>query len=1558
MTSGTNTLYPDVDNGGGTYSSSSNNAMTGSAAEAIALTTSSSSNNLLRSGFIPIAALPGTPIALTPGADVSVSSVALTWDTPAYDGNLGTLQAGSSYFIRVASFTVPDTFSDFHLANISFSTSGALPGAIVSTGATGLQPNTTYWARLWTRDNDGDVSYASNISTFVTLALPVSAVTPLADSYIEVDFTSATVQWIARPSLAKDVSSMTAEGYSVEASSTDFGVLSSGGVVSSSQTTAVTLSTLTVSAPALVVFKTYYFRVASLNWAGVPNWTVLGTTDTRFQIQDPLPGAPPYTAIDTGSIVANWLRNGNPGDTRYLAEVSTAADFSGTVTSTITYNLFYSTGGLRADTTYFFQVNATTHSVTSNWVSVGSTSTLSHIPAAAAVPFPAVNISSLTVRWLPNGNAVNVSTYGVAATTDTFYPNSDAGNVVLSSTRPAGADTMATLSSGLNPNTSYYLFVDALNWSGASSGFILAGSTATRPQPPTSLGFQSVSYSSAVAAWSVNGNPLGITTFTVVLSTVAAYPPGGGADVSVATIPTSSPVNLPLTGLNLDTTYYLFVTVNGFSYSAFAAGPSTSTLVSPPGTSPDVDTYTALAPAGFTLNWSSGSADKGYNPAGTTYYAQISLNGSFIPATSSMTYNLSADFSGLAVNTTYFAQVAAYSQQTGAYVFTNFGSTSTLANIPATAVTTFTGVAFTSMTVSWLPNGNPLSRTTYTVVLSPQTPYPNSDPNNVSFDTAPAGAQPMAALTGLNSYTTYYLFVLAQNNNGVPTSYAALGSTQTLFSPKTWVGGTGTSWFTAANWNPSGVPGPTDSVTIAPAANVSVTAAAGFTAVSFSSLTLGSPSGAFTANLMISTGFASAGSVLITGKGGLTQGSTQLLFINGDLTMVSGSSLTHVADSGVALSSINIAVAGTFDFQAGATIAVSGMGYAGGASLVAGSGPGGGPVGAASIGGGGGGHGGAGGAGGGSGAAGGPQNDSATAPTAAGSGGGGGRLNAGGAGGGAVVVSASIMNLNGIILSSGTVGGGVTGGTRSGGGGGAGGAVFLTAGTFSGSGSIDVSGGAGGTSTSQGGGGGGGGIVSIDVTGSGVTCSLTVLTPGGAGGFGTAAAGSAGTFNAGDHLAAPQNVSGTALSASSIQWSWSLTNGATDYQVFSTTGGPISASLGSAVSYTAAGLTANTTAVFYVQARACGANSVNSSNAATATLAAIPATAVTTFTAVDANSMSVAWTANGNPVGVTTYTVVLTTSQPYPNSDPENVSLSTLPAGASLAATLTGLDPNTTFYFFADARNHAGLETSYVFLGTAATLAAPPVAGASEFLSVQPGSVTVAWIAPSQPSISSMSNEGYILLASSNNFGALAPPGAPVFSSTTYNVLATTLTLSVSQNGVPLDLSNTYYFQVGSLNWVGQSSVTAFTKLNFQTSQSASLLHLGVIDPSVSRSTVSTSSMVVTNVGNWPVTLELSASTATVGGSPWTLGSSAGVETAVLMGVFNSGLTGPPATAFNTLLTGSTVTATASNYAANQNAVRIPSGQSRTLWFYFTIPSSSVSLGPETLQISTLGVYP
>jgi len=107
----------------------------------------------------------------------------------------------------------------------------------------------------------------------------------------------------------------------------------------------------------------------------------------------------------------------------------------------------------------------------------------------------------------------------------------------------------------------------------------------------------------------------------------------------------------------------------------------------------------------------------------------------------------------------------------------------------------------------------------------------------------------------------------------------------------------------------------------------------------------------------------------------------------------------------------------------------------------------------------------------------------------------------------------------------------------------------------------------------------------------------------------------------------------------------------------------------------------------------------------TSTLTYPPDTVVTTFTAVYASSMSVAWSANGNGVGVTTYTVVLTTSPIYPNNLGGTVILSTVPAGSSPAATVTGLSAGATYYLFVDARNWNNVSSGYVFLGS--TVIAP-----------------------------------------------------------------------------------------------------------------------------------------------------------------------------------------------------------------------------------------------------------
>lgn len=387
-------------------------------------------------------------------------------------------------------------------------------------------------------------------------------------------------------------------------------------------------------------------------------------------------------------------------------------------------------------------------------------------------------------------------------------------------------------------------------------------------------------------------------------------------------------------------------------------------------------------------------------------------------------------------------------------------------------------------------------------------------------------------------------------------------------------------------------------------------------------------------------------------------------------------------------------------------------------------------------------------------------------------------------------------------------------------------------------------------------------------------------------------------------------------------------------------------------------------------------------------IAYYPATLVSLSSGVDitASSMTLNWPTPGydGNLGValagSAYLVQIASASTLGNLNAfqiitVTVSTSAQTVGKIVGSGVTGLDPNTTYFAQVVLRDSDG-NVSDLFstdFTTCVTLAIAPSAGALEFLSVQTGSVTVAWAAPTQPAISSMSNSGYVLQASSNDFGALLPAGAPIFSSTTFSALASTLTLSLSVLGVPLDLSNTYYFQLASLNSVGASSVTTLTRLNFQILQSTGLLSLGTMDPSVARSTVSTSSMVVTNVGNWPVTIQLNASTATAGGSPWALSTSAGIETAVLMGVWYQGALGPPAvgppaseftSGFDTVLTTTSVISSTStavgnhNFQGNLNGVQIQPGTSATMWFSFTMPTSSVSLGPEKIAVSSQPLYP
>ncbi len=331
MEGGTNRVVRNVGNAGGESSTTGNNRVVGSIAEEVAFTTAASAGTVMRAGWSQLHAFPRVVTDLAP-AGVAISSVSLQWTTPGYDGHDGTLQVGSTYFIRVASFTTPDTFSDHRLANISFSTNGVIPGQVASLTLLGLLPSTTYWARVWTTDGDSDVAYASNISTIVMLPIPAPPA-PAAGTVLAVNISSISANW---------ATSVGANSYLMVAS-TGAGL---SPVFASSSTLA---STATVAG--LDPNTTFYLGVAACNPV-CSAFTSLGSTLTL---------AAPALSLSTTSassttITLAWSANGNPAGTRFVVRNSTD-NITFVSAATVTTPSAFLTG-LITGTTYFLEIVA------------------------------------------------------------------------------------------------------------------------------------------------------------------------------------------------------------------------------------------------------------------------------------------------------------------------------------------------------------------------------------------------------------------------------------------------------------------------------------------------------------------------------------------------------------------------------------------------------------------------------------------------------------------------------------------------------------------------------------------------------------------------------------------------------------------------------------------------------------------------------------------------------------------------------------------------------------------------------------------------------------------------------------------------------------------------------------------------------------------------------------------------------------------------------------------------------------------------------------------------
>ncbi|OGR65738.1 MAG: hypothetical protein A2X31_09895 [Elusimicrobia bacterium GWB2_63_22] len=539
-----------------------------------------------------------------------------------------------------------------------------------------------------------------------------------------------------------------------------------GAVVSSSDTYNIALTTAGLAAD-----TTYYFSAAGVNKDGVLTAYTAAQATATWANSPVFSG---FTGVAPGAMQFNWTHNGNraPG-TLYRVLVSTAPDpaspGSAVVSSSETYNLYLSTAGLAADTTYYFRAAAVGVSgVTTAYTAPAGTATLAAYPPVFT-GFTGVGTGEIQFNWSANGNRSPGTRYRVLVST-AADPLSPGGALVTSS------DTynLYLSSAALTPNATRYFTVSAVNQNGVLTDYTAAAGTATLAAIPLTVvsTFSAVTSGGFTAAWSANSNPAG-TLYWVQVSTAQDFN-GGAAGQAASTAPLSGE-SYSFSGLLSNRDYYFRARAQNYNgvYSSYAELGSTRTLgLAAPSPLPvtQVSTYS------ITASWSLVDGATGYTLA-------ASVNSGVAPSpvyASSATSGASAAvFSpALALNATYYLFVKAGGPGDES-PWAAYPATSTLANVPVAPGSPFSAVSDNGFILSWDANSNPLGATRYTVQVSTALDFNSGVTDQVILATAPA-AGPGATFSGLASDTYYYARVRAEHNNGNSTPWVSLGVAKTL----------------------------------------------------------------------------------------------------------------------------------------------------------------------------------------------------------------------------------------------------------------------------------------------------------------------------------------------------------------------------------------------------------------------------------------------------------------------------------------------------------------------------------------------------------------------------------------------------------------------------------------------------------------------------------------------------------------------------------------------------------------------------------------------------------
>ncbi|TPW21454.1 MAG: hypothetical protein FD126_674, partial [Elusimicrobia bacterium] len=647
---------------------------------------------------------PATPSA-TALVVVATGTATLGWTT---DGN----PAGGTLYLAQLS-----TGSDF---------SGTLSSSQTADSQAlfaGLTANTTYYLRVRARGRNGDLSPFDATVTTATAAMP-----PTGSAVAAVTATTLQLSWGANTNPGGTL-------YAAQVST-----MSSFAPVLSSSETLGTSSTFTGLTPN----TTYYARVRTRMHAGVES--AYDTAQTSATTAN-APTVPVIVSMTFDTVVFGWNANSNPGGTRYLAHLSTASNFTGTVTSSETFATNATFPSLASNTTYYLRVRARGFGGSdSGFSATASTKTAG---GAVAPTSPAVTLTAATAlsySWGDGGNLAGTQYRALLSTSSGFTGGGD-----------ASSDTLNTTSAftSLTPNTTYYFKVKALGSGGPDSAFTASLTSSTVANPPVTAAVSAVTPTTSQLSWGANSNPAG-TVYAAQLSTASDF---SGTLSSSQTFGISA----LFSGLAANTTYYLRVKARGHggSESAYSVASASATDVNAPVTA----AVSAVSPTTAQLGWGANS-----NPSGTRYAAQLSTASNFSGTlTSSQTLGTSALFSGLTANTTYYLRVKTLGHGGAETAYAVAAASSTDANAPVTAAVS--AVTPTTANLGWGANSNP-SGTRYTAQLSTASNFTGTLSSSQTFGVT-------AAFTGLSANTTYYLRVKALGHGGAESDYAVAAASAT-----------------------------------------------------------------------------------------------------------------------------------------------------------------------------------------------------------------------------------------------------------------------------------------------------------------------------------------------------------------------------------------------------------------------------------------------------------------------------------------------------------------------------------------------------------------------------------------------------------------------------------------------------------------------------------------------------------------------------------------------------------------------------------------------------------